>query len=549
VAESISVTELKKQLPPGTKLDEKLNYTKGDEVFVGGTDSYLVPSKAFVVVNPETRTPHIGNDHSAVYIQAIGVDQKSGVYIACVETGSVELKRGEVKLLLDPRQEKHVQRRIPARMWNLMIGEGEPHKKAATGDMVTTPWALSIVIPNNEAVLVTSKDSRRCVVGPCTELLGYEEWLEVLTLSRGRPKSDNDQKETCFLRVDGNRVTDTVDLETEDFVRLSVELSYGVKFVGEESEERINWFNYKDYVMLLCANLRSRLKNAAKKWKLTDLYPKVADFIRDTILGVKADIEDHRPGLLFDENNMKVIEVEVLSVRIPDPEVSRMLLTVNSRIVTRKIEDAALAAELVSDKQREDISAEQNELYRRQVLRNQALELQRVEASIAIDGAKEEADFILKTKKSDNTSALRIAAEKLNDVVAEFTRNRQLASEKTDQQIEADANKVVLEFRTALAEIQKALTASMADADVNRLKAIQPGLVEAIEGLGDKQLATSLSEHLPQAAGSLGLLLGQGGITALKEMVKGTPIEEAIDALSDTSANVADSNKNISNPE
>src|SRR5437763_617205 len=92
-------------------------------------------------------------------------------------------------------------------MWNCMIAKGEPHKKADPNSMVETLWALSAIIPNNEAVLVTSKDGRRAVQGPCTELLDYEEWLEVLTLSRGKKKTDEDQLETCFLFFFGNRAT------------------------------------------------------------------------------------------------------------------------------------------------------------------------------------------------------------------------------------------------------------------------------------------------------------------------------------------------------
>lgn len=78
------------------------------------------------------------------------------------------------------------------------------------------------------------------------------------------------------------------------------------------------------------------------------------------------------------------------------------------------------------------------------------------------------------------------------------------------------------------AEIFKGKLAAVANADVERFKAIQPGLVEAIQGLGDNQLAAALAEHLPQAGGGLANLLGIGGMEALKQMVSGTPMAQAL---------------------
>jgi major vault protein len=559
VANTISAEELKKQLPIGTNLDDsRRNFTKGDEIFVGGTDSYLVPSTAFEVIDPDTRQPHVGNDHSKVYVKAIGVDQKSGVYIANVSTGNVGLRRGETKLLLDPRKERHVWRRVPGKMWNLMIAAGEAHKKVADTQMVETPWALSVVIPNNEAVLITSKDGRRCVVGPCTELLGYEEWFEVLTLSRGRPKSDDRQLETCFLRVRGNRITDSVELETEDFANIVVELSYGVEFVGETDEDHVKWFDYKDYVMLLCANLRSRLRNAAKKIKLTDLYPVVADFVRDGILGKKTEGE-HRSGLLFKENNMMVQEVEVLSIQIPDGSVAAGLEDANRKVVRLQIGDTALAAELNSEKKRDDIDAQkdalaklkldrQREVELRKIGDKKVVDLQRITDENEVAKTRDQLAHELKVAQAENDKLLNTAVEEMKSSIAAIVRIRTNADEKNSLEIRNMARMAVIEFRQALAKVQQLLLTATAAADVERLKAIQPKLVEAIEGLGDKQLATSLAEHLPGATGSLGLLLGQGGIKAIKKMVEGTPIEGAINALSDTASRVAQDTNKVAGP-
>jgi len=538
VAESISRDELQKQLPIGAeKFLEKETYVKGDEIFIGGFDAYLVPSNSIEVINPETRLPNIGNDHPGVYVQAIGVDQKSGVYVADVSTGNVKLEKGEKKLLLDPRKEKHIKRRVPARLWNLIIGQGEPHKKTSSS-VVDSPWALSVVIPNNEAVMITSKDGRRVVVGPRMELLEYEEWLEVLTFSRGRPKVEDSVLETCYLRVKGNRITDRINIETSDYVQIQVDVSYGVEFVGESQDDKSKWFNYKNYIWLLCNNLRSRLKLAARKETLSDIYPIIPDFVRDTILGSKSEGSGHRPGLKFEENNMIVNEVEVLSIIIPDDEIGTALTKANRRFVTMEINSRLKDAELESDRQADAIDAELAKIKINKAKREK-------DVSVAVDGQKYEADKNKKTLEHNlsdliqkNAALLTNAAETAANAKADLLRSRTEADKKSALLIEDEKRESIVQFRQALADIQVDLIEATAQADVSRLEAIEPQLIKAIEGLGNKELATALAENLPKAGGALGFLLGHNGLTALKTMVKGTVLEAGLNALTDSETDI-----------
>lgn len=66
---------------------------------------------------------------------------------------------------------------------------------------------------------------------------------------------------------------------------------------------------------------------------------------------------------------------------------------------------------------------------------------------------------------------------------------------------------------------------------VSILKAIQPELIATMKAVGNQELAKKLAENLPKAAGSFGLLTNKGGIDALRDMVKGTPLEEGITSL------------------
>jgi hypothetical protein len=523
VDDSIAKESLAGQLPAGSQLD-KGTYTKGDEIFIHGFDAYIIPSSSIEVIDPKTRTPHVGNDHSTIYVQAIGVDQKSGIYVANVETGNVNLVHGEKKMILDPRKERHVVRKVPVKMWNLIIGKGEPHKAVYDEQMVNTPWALSVVIPNNEAVLVTSKDGRRPVVGPKTILLGFEEWLEVLRLSRGRPKNDRDALETCFLRMSGNRISDLISLETSDYVKINVSVQYSVEFEGKTVEEQIQWFNYKDYVKFFCSNLRSRLRASARKITLSKLYSNMADFVRDTILGEKPET-GHRLGMLFKENNMRVTEVDVLVVEIPDPEISMSFLETNRTVVVTELKLVAEEVELETEKRLSKISEERS-----------ALELEKIDRlkGVKVKGIVSEQETYLLSLK--NAMDRLKKQEEQEDLKSQASINRMRINSAADSEIRKRSQDNQIEFQSKVAELERLLITAGSEADVKRLTAIQPEFIKAIEGLGDKQALAELAHHLPSATGELGFLLGQGGIAGLAKMLDGTPFSKALKGLTDYSS-------------
>ena len=66
---------------------------------------------------------------------------------------------------------------------------------------------------------------------------------------------------------------------------------------------------------------------------------------------------------------------------------------------------------------------------------------------------------------------------------------------------------------------------------VSILEAIQPELIATMKAVGNQELAKVLAQNLPKAAGSFGLLTNKGGIDALMNMVKGTPLEEGLTTL------------------
>ncbi|MCH7685442.1 MAG: hypothetical protein IH899_01960 [Planctomycetes bacterium] len=192
------------------------------------------------------------------------------------------------------------------------------------------PWQ------NNAVQIVNRSGERHVIVGPETAMLEYDEDLEVLALSTGKPKTTDRIERTVYLRTRNNGVTDIIDdVETKDHVTCEVKLRYLVQFEGDAVEERNKWFEVENYVKLLCDHARSILKNTVKKLTVRDFHADAADIIRERILGDRAD--DGRPGMFFPENNMRVTEVEVLSCRIGDQAILQLLDEQQHHVVSSDI--------------------------------------------------------------------------------------------------------------------------------------------------------------------------------------------------------------------
>ncbi|MFT3770780.1 MAG: hypothetical protein QM820_35605 [Minicystis sp.] len=345
---TISREELAARLPRGFALD-KDQYYPGDELLLTGVSTFFVPFNEIEVLSPQTGQAVVGNDHRNVFIEAIGIDQKSGIYVRDLTTGEVRLVRGKQSYLVDPRKEVQITRTVPAESWNLWISFNEPHK--GTGAAVTTPWALSISVPHNMAALATSADGQRIITGPCVDLLGYEETLTPILLSTGSPKSDQDPLKTCFLRVAGNRITDVITVETIDFVAIHVRVSLSVTFLPEHKDR---WFNHENYIQVLCDHLRSIVRSRCRTLPLSTLWPQIPAVIRDTILGERT-AAGGRPGRAFPENGTVVTEVEVLSADIVDPKIADLMRRVQSEFVQLQIGDRQAEEALTSARLRAEL--------------------------------------------------------------------------------------------------------------------------------------------------------------------------------------------------
>lgn len=520
VIASMTRAELADKLPRGMALD-KDDYHPGDEILLTGVSTFFVPFNEIEILSPESGQAIVGNDHSKVFIEAIGIDQKSGIYVRDLTTGEVRLVRGKQSYLVDPRKEVQITRTVPADDWNLWIGANEPHKQ--TRAPVTTPWAVSINVPNNSAVLVTSANDRRVVEGPCVTLLGYEETLYPVLLSTGTPKTDEAPLRTCFLRAVGNRVSDEIAVETADFVRVAIRVSYSVTFM---TALRDRWFNHENYIQIMVDHLRSIVRGRCRTLSLMALWPQLPNTLRDTILGERK--EGPRPGRQFAENGTAVTEVEVLSATIVDRVVADLMQRVQTESVTLQIGDRQVQEALVSSKLRAEVQREQQVLLeeaRRQAARFAEL-TERLAHETALAAVRQE-EVVARERQAladqREASALEAKNARLEaDKQAEILRMTEEAKARADSARLVDAAE--LEKAERLRTLELALIAAESQATVAERNAVQRGLIEALTGLGDKIVLGQVAENMNLVS----LFKGRDVATLLGEVVRGTKLDATL---------------------
>ncbi|MDI3288070.1 hypothetical protein [Polyangium sp. 15x6] len=524
----IKRADLAAKVPRGFELT-KDEYFPGDELLLTGVSTFFVPFNEIECLSPETGQAVVGNDHSRVFIEAIGIDQKSGIYVRDLATGEVRLVRGKQSYLVDPRKEVQVTRTVPADDWNLWIASNEPHKE--TQRAITTPWALSILVPNNTAVLVTSANSRRVVEGPCVTLLGYEESLTSLSLSTGTPKSDEEPLRTCFLRTVGNRISDKITVETADFVKISVRVSYSVEFLPDHKDK---WFNHENYIQFIVDRLRSIVRGKCRAMSLSTLWPELPAAFRDTLLGERKD--GARPGRLFTENGTLLSEVEVLGAEIEDREVAALMQKVQTESVTLAIGDRKAQEALASAKLRAEVERQTQELLAEARVR--AAKLEELSRKLAHEAAlaKAREDESVHKERQSLADAREADAQK-----ARLTRENEekaalLDGFRKDAEARAEAQRIMHEVELAYAarlrELEIKLIEVQSSATVAERQAVQKQLVEAMVGLGDKLLLTEVAGNMNLVS----LFKGKDVGTILSEVLGGTKVMPTLRSIIESAA-------------
>ena len=403
--------------------------------------------------------------------------------------------------------------------------------------------AVAINVWTGYAVQVVSKTGdRRVVIGSATVLLEYNETLEVLEMSTGTPKSDTKPMHTVYLRVLNNKVSDRVDAETEDLVQVSVTLSYRVNFEGEAQK----WFDVDNYVKLLVEHLRSMIRNAVKQHGIEEFNRNAISIIRDTVLGTSGTGEGEgtksRAGRLFDENGMRVYDVEVLDVTIGDGRIASLLVDAQHQSVQQALEVARAERDLDKIQRLEEVARKRAEAEATTALHGLRLAQEKSNERLKLDLASDEIQRQRNASKSETElhelqlSQQRVA-EALKLELAEIgrkakAREDQLTAEFAAQQQEAKVAEGRLAMSKAEADQENAIAAQSQKLELEKLdtevravvekaKAFGPEVVSALQSFAHKDLAGKACQSMAPLS-----ILGGGSIAEIvSNMLSGTVLE------------------------
>ena len=529
----------------------------GEELFITGNDQMIYyPRPEHAMIQYDGKYMH----------HAIAIPEGEGRYILDRIKGTVKTVKGPAMYLPDPRTEVVVKRVLSAKEcetfypgnrealeYNLGLSEAKAERAARDGktnktDIINNAYSTSnqeatlaifaananisrgvsytkprtivldtkydgvvaINVWTGYAVNVVSKSGKReTIIGPATRLLDYDETLEIVNLSTGKPKTTDKLISTAYLRVDNNKVSDIVTVQTKDFVDIQLRLSYNVNFLPEHKNK---WFAVDNYIKHMCDRERSLLKREAKKYTIEEFYANAADIVRNVALdkGDKEQGDTIRPaGRYFAENGMLVTDVEVLGVQV-EAAVAKMMEAHQKEMIQKTLElsDATRKSDMVKqiaafDREEAEIN-HNNRMYALEL--NQKAEEERL---------KNQAE-IAAMKRAEESAAAQAKADM--QPIFDAIQKAQLARDKA-----ADDAKIATEEK--LAAIEKAKGDAYAKQIVEMLNAIQPGLVEAMQGQTNANLMNGICATLaPEAIAN-----GESVSAAVTRLIKGTPMESVIE--------------------
>ena len=259
--------------------------------------------------------------------------------------------------------------------------------------------------------------------------------------------------------------------------------------------------------------MRSLVKREVKRYTIQEFYANSTDITRNIILNIDTNAEqvDREPkpvGRLFKENGMFVKDVEILSVGV-ERVVAEMLEKHQTEMVEKALELANAEGKMEIVKKLEAMEKEE-------------LKLKNDNKLYSIELAKKE--FLAKSNAEEAERAARRAATKAENQakkdlqpILDEIKKAELAREKA----ESDET---LRFTTEQAKIEKAKQDAYAASIVKIMEAVQPGLIEAIQGQTNADLANGIGQAVAPYA-----IAGNKDISeVVTNMLRGTTMEDVL---------------------
>lgn len=524
----------------------------GEELFITGKDT--------PIYFPREEHYIIDYDHQVVN-HAIAIPEGDGRYVMNRKTGVVRTVRGPAMFLPNPIEEVCLQRYLTkdqCELWypgnmevlkfntrgsqynrgyddadfdgpvqrmckSVGVPTGFSRKTNFTPPRTITldskfAGAVSISVRTGYAINVISKNgNREVVVGPKTILLDYDQTLEVLELSTGKPKTTDFLLREVYLRIENNKISDIIHVETSDFVKADVKVSYTVNFLKEHQDK---WFSIENYVKFLCDRERSVLKAIVKQFTVEEFYANSSEIVRAALLGVYGEeLEEDvsSVSMIFEENGMEIVDVDVLSVSL-ERDIAQFFDEAQEDIVRNAIELTTRKKGIATKRELVALHEEEMKIEQRTILANwqkkKAVDIAELQANMEIDKAGIEADAInqkrllTESKGKKEITEARVEAQKTNDYYElELTRQRNAIRQ--------------LERRSQTNQITEVLDK------------ISPQLVAAMQASSNAELLESITQNLSPYA----LAQDMNTVDVLDKIVRGTPLENSFRAMIETVRN------------
>ena len=541
------------------KDEDKAVHPVGEELFITGNDQMIYyPRPEHAIITYDGKMMH----------HAIAIPEGEGRYIMDRLTGEIKTIKGPQMYLPDPRFEVVVKRKLSRRQCELMypgnkealayneqlsekaveravknatsnfmdnfafsisnstadtLANLEAKANISRGTSYTKPRTItldnkfdgvvSVDVWTGYAVNVISKDgSRKVICGPQTVMLDYDQTLEELQLSTGRPKTTDNMIHTCFLRHENNKVSDLINVETKDFVRCTVKVSYCVDF---DQAYQDKWFNIDNYIKFMTDRERSLMKRAAKNYTIEEFHQNYVDIIRDVAIDKNkdgADSEKKHKGRFFPENGMYVNDCEVLSICVED-EIAEMLIVHQRDMVRKALQLSAADKRVQVAEQLAVAEQKENELENQKLINKMNLQreeaLRRLEIQTEVNRKKEAEEAAVKQAEKD--------IQVVYDAIADAQRERRAKDDNQE-----------LAKKEAIIELEKVKQKAYADTVAQIMASIGPDLTAALTAKANTDMVAALEHAVAPYAISSG---DESVADVVARLTKGLPIDEAINKL------------------
>lgn len=367
----------------------------------------------------------------------------------------------------------------------------------------------TIEVHTGYAVQVVDKQgTRRVEVGPRTLLLEYDETLELLGLSTGRPKAADKLVETAYVKIANDHVTDRCEVETADHVRVRLDYGVWIAFDGDPSR----WFAVDNYVQLACDRVRAALKTAVVRLGIDALTARAADLIRAAVVGDADAGTGQRLGMAFPENGMRVVDVELDALAVLDDRIARLVAEVHQEAVEAGIGIARAERALSATKRQEELAREEAETKTETTRRKHELEAREVESRLALALATVAAEI----RQHQEQRAAAEAKNQALEVDHQAALARQESGSKVRQGIARGDQAIALETLRVEAETA-----------VRRFEAAQSGFAEALLALSNHDVLVKVAEAM-----SVQSFVGGKTLTdVLDKVFAGTPLEGVMEKV------------------